>query len=198
MSLPLPEVFQAALTTDRLEIVAQILIDEHFSTLTDLQSDHDDGYTRGCARFGRQRNRLRSVALSKRYDWFDLLHGGNDLVFTIGQIPCRFTTDDPLNPTKPAVLEASSIQRSFFEEVEAGTPCKFCFILDGGYGEADDPQVVFIGEDAAGNVRCKWASGGVRALHIIAADTPPAKDIGKARVEPKRADSDKAENSGTA
>lgn len=198
MNLPPPEAFLPALSSDRLERIAEILIDEHFSTLTDLQSDYDDGYSRGCTRFARQKNRLRVVALSDRYDWLKLLHGGNDLVFTIGGVPCRFTTDDPTNPTKPALLEVSPVQRSFFEEVEAGIPCKFCFILDGGYTEADDPQVVFLGEDASGTVRCKWTSGGIRTLHMISANTPPAKDIGKARVGPKRVDSDKAENSGTA
>lgn len=49
MNLPLPEVFHPVLSSDRLEIVADILIAEHFTTATDLQSDFDDGYTRGSA-----------------------------------------------------------------------------------------------------------------------------------------------------
>ncbi|WP_175787256.1 hypothetical protein [Burkholderia anthina] len=191
MNLPLPEVFHAALRSDRLEIVADILIAEHFTTATDLQSDFDDGYTRGCTRFGRQKNRLKSVALSGQYEWLQLRHAGNDLVFTIDGIPCRFATDDPANPTKPAVLDATPIQQSFFDEVETGNPCKFCFILDGGYAEADDPRVVFVGEDMQGVVKCKWTSDGMKTLHAVSANTPPAKDVGKAHVGPKRIESDK-------
>ena len=186
MNLPLPEVFHPSLSSDRLAIIADILISEHFSTATALQSEFDDGYTRGCTRFGRQRNRLKSVALSGQYEWLQLLHAGNDLVFTIDGIPCRFTADDPANPTKPAVLDATPMQQGFFDEVESGMPCKFCFILDGGYAEADDPRVVFVGEDIARTVKCRWVSDGTKSLHLVAAKTPPAKDVGKARVEPKR------------
>ncbi|MGY4726915.1 hypothetical protein [Burkholderia pyrrocinia] len=190
MNLPLPEVFHSSLDSDRLGIIADILIAEHFATETDLQSEFDDGYTRGCTRFGRQKNRLRSVALSGQYEWLELRHGGNDLVFTIDGIPCRFATDDPANPTKPAVLAATPVQQSFFDEVEDGDPCKFCFILDGGYAESDDPRVVFIGEDFRGTVKCRWMSDGMRALHSVSVDTPPAKDVGKAPVGPKRSESD--------
>jgi hypothetical protein len=179
------------LRSDRLEIIANILIEEHFTTLTDLQSEYDDGYSRGTTRFARQKNRLKSVALSGQYDWMQLRHAGNDLVFTIDGIPCRFATDDPANPTKPAVLEATPVQQSFFDEVESGEPCKFCFILDGGYAETDDPRVVFIGEDVMGVVKCKWMSDGTKALHHVSAHTPPAKEVGKASVGPRRNDSDK-------
>ncbi|MFX1737964.1 hypothetical protein PXJ20_30130 [Paraburkholderia sp. A1RI_3L] len=188
MSLPLPEVFHPALSADRLSVIASILIAEHFSTATALQSDFDDGYTRGCTRFGRQRNRLKSVALSGEHDWLELRHGGNDLVFTIGGIPCRFAADDPANPTKPAVLDATPFQQDFFGAVESGVPCKFCFVLDGGYAEADDPRVVFLGEDSARVVKCKWVSDTARALHAVAADTPPPREMGKPRVAPKRPD----------
>ncbi|WGS50116.1 hypothetical protein LFL96_00985 [Paraburkholderia sp. D15] len=191
MNLPLPEVFHPALRSDCLGVIADILIDEHFTTLTDLQSEYDDGYSRGTTRFARQKNRLKSVALSGQYEWLQLRHAGNDLIFTIDGIPCRFATDDPANPTKPAVLEATPIQQSFFDEVESGVPCKFCFILDGGYAESDDPRVVFVGEDLYGAVKCRWTSDGMKTLHAVSANTPPAKDVGKAPVGPKRIESDK-------
>lgn len=191
MNLPLPEVFHPALRSDRLGVIADILIEEHFSTLTDLQSEFDDGYSRGTTRFARQKNRLKSVALSGQYEWLQLRHAGNDLVFSIGGFPCRFATDDPANPTKPAVLEATPIQQSFFDEVESGVPCKFCFVLDGGYAESDDPRVVFLGEDLYGVVKCRWTSDGMKVLHAVSAKTPPAKDVGKAPVGPRRIESDK-------
>jgi hypothetical protein len=190
MPVPFPEAFHPSLSADRLAIIADILISEHFSTATALQSEYDDGYTRGCTRFGRQRNRLKSVALSGEYDWLQLRHAGLDLVFTIGGIPCRFAADDPSNPTKPAVLDANPIQQDFFEAVENGAPCKFCFILDGGYADADDPRVVFVGEDADKTVKCQWMSDATRALHPVASNAPPAKQIGKAPVRPKRPKAD--------
>jgi hypothetical protein len=51
---------------------------------------------------------------------------------------------------------------------------------------------VFVGEDMLGVVKCQWMSDGMKALHSVSADTPPAKDVGKAPVGPKRTDSDKA------
>lgn len=188
LSLPLPDMFHAQLSADRLEVIAGILIDEHFSTAEDLQSEYDDGYARGCTRFARQKNRLKFLALSGTHRWLTLLNAGNDLTFSIEGIPCRFATDDPMAPTKPAVLEATPIQQSFFEEVEIGAPCKFCFILDGGYAESDDPRVVFIGEDVAGNVVCSWTSGGTKSLYSVSAKTPPARPLGRAPVSPKRVD----------
>jgi hypothetical protein len=186
MSLPIPEAFHPQLSADRLDVIAAVLIAEHFSTATDLQSEYDDGYARGCTRFARQKNRLKFLALSGKHRWLALLNAGNDLTFSIGGIPCRFATDDPMAPTKPAVLEATPLQQSFFDEVEIGAPCKFCFILDGGYAESDDPRVVFIGEDAAGNVVCSWVSGGMRSMYSVSANTPAAKPLGRAPVSPKR------------
>lgn len=191
MDLPHPEVFHAAFRSDRLEVIANVLIEEHFSTLTDLQSEYDDGYSRGTTRFARQKNRLKSIAMSGQYDWLQLRDTSNALIFAIDGIPCRFATDDPVNPTKPAVVDTTQIQLSFFDEVENGVPCKFCFILDGGYTEADDPRVVFVGEDMMGVVKCKWTSDGAKTLHAVAANTPPAKDVGRAPVGPKRSHSGK-------
>jgi hypothetical protein len=182
MSLPLPETFYPALSSDRLAVIASVLIEEHFSTATALQSEYDDPYTRGCTRFGRQRNRLRSLSLSGEHEWLDLRHGGNDLVFAIGGYPCRFSVDDPGNPTKPAVLNATEIQQDFFAMVEDGMPCKFCFILDGGYEDADDPRVVFLGENAAGVVKCSWVSDSAHALHSVSVNTPAAAEVSKPRV----------------
>nr|WP_314623325.1 hypothetical protein [uncultured Noviherbaspirillum sp.] len=186
MNLPLPEQFHTALSSDRLSVIANLLLQEVYSTETELQSDVDDEYTRGCTLFGRQKNRIRFVALSKKYEWLELVNGGNDLVFTISGIPCRFSTDDPFNPTKSAVIGISRYQASFFEEAESGLPCKFCFIVDKGNGETAEPRVVFIGEDPSGNAQCMWNSESVRSVYMPEAQTPPARDVRKAKISPKR------------
>ena len=57
MSLPLPAVFNPALSSDRLQEVATWLLDELYATEDDLSRSTDNGYTRGCTTFGRQRSR---------------------------------------------------------------------------------------------------------------------------------------------
>jgi hypothetical protein len=185
MSLPLPEYFHSALTTPRLSVIADLLLMEVSSTGSDMKSDVDDGYTRGCVLFGRQKNRLKFVALSKEYPWFTLLNGANEFVFAIGGIPCRFSTDDPLNPSKPAVTQVSQYQAGFFEEVEGDAPCRFCFIVDMGHGDSD-PRVVFQGQDPTGKLLCQWVSDSVRSVYVPSAHVPEAKEIRKPQIGPKR------------
>lgn len=197
MSLPLPEHFHSALATQRLSIIADLLLMEVSSTGADLKSDVDDGYTRGCVLFGRQKNRLKFVALSKEHEWFTLLNGANEFVFAIGGIPCRFSTDDPLNPSKPAITQISQYQAGFFEEVEGNVPCRFCFIVDMGHGDSD-PRVVFQGQDPAGKVLCHWVSDSVRSLYVPGARVPEAKEIRKPQVGLKRqSENDGEQQSGT-
>jgi hypothetical protein len=86
MPLPLPEAFYQQLSADRLNVIAEVLIAEHFSTSQDLQSEYDDGYARGCTRFARQKNRLKILALSGTHSWLKLLNSGNDLTFSIDQV----------------------------------------------------------------------------------------------------------------
>lgn len=188
MTLPLPEEYHPSLSHDRLAIVAQILLQEVFSTETDLQSDVDDGYTKGCVIFGRQKNRIKAVALSGQYVWLTLLNGANDLVFAMDGIPCRFSTDDPRSPTKPAILQVNEYQQDFFDAVEAGQPCKFCFIVDKGQGD-EEPRVVFIGQDAAGVVACIWTSDATsQGIHAALSAVPMAKEVAKPKVGLKGSD----------
>ena len=58
MTLPLPAVFNPALSSDRLQEVATWLLDELYATEDDLSRSTDNGYTRGCTTFGRQRSRI--------------------------------------------------------------------------------------------------------------------------------------------
>jgi hypothetical protein len=47
MTLPLPAVFNPALSSDRLQEVATWLLDELYATEDDLSRATDNGYTRG-------------------------------------------------------------------------------------------------------------------------------------------------------
>jgi hypothetical protein len=190
MSIPHPVNFHSQLTTDRLAAISELLLEELSGIESLLMSDVDDGYTRGCSTFGRQKNRIKLVARSGRYGWLSLANSSNDLVFQIGGIPCRFSNDDPENPHKLAVVAANVHQASFFEDTERGDPCRFCFVIDRGASENEDARVVFLGFDEQNTVRCRWESDRVRTLHNVDSQVPAPADIPKPTVLPKRDQSD--------
>jgi hypothetical protein len=198
MKLPLPETFKASLSVDRLALVSQWLLEELHATESDLSRDTDGGYTRGCTTFGRQRKRILAEALSGRYYWLAISNNGNDLVFTIEGVPCRFSNDDPTNPSKDAVLIANRYQLDFQEFASKGEPARFCFIIDRGLSETEDPKVVFQGFTAFNETVCPWASNSMRTLLLESSDSmvQPVQ-VAKPQVTPKRRDDGNAESAAT-
>lgn len=189
MSHPLPSVFNPSLTTVRLEQVARWLLEELYATEDDLNRVTDNGYTRGCTTFGRQKNRVVKECLSGQFEWLGLRNPNNDLVFTIGGVPCRFSNDDASNPSKDAVLTANRYQYDFLAEAEKGEPARFCFVIDRGHDGAADPRVEFLGFAASGQIVCRWISSEVRVFRIEGqAELPPAVEVDKPQVTPKRRD----------
>src|SRR6185437_16207167 len=96
-----PHEFNPALTEYRLRIVAEALLEVLYDTELELAGPLDDGYTRGTATFGRQRNALIQLCNGGQYPWLKLTHAGMDVTFEIDGVPCRFFSDDPANPRKP-------------------------------------------------------------------------------------------------
>lgn len=187
MILPLPAVFNSALSSDRLQEIASWLLDELYATEDDLSRFTDNGYTRGCTTFGRQRSRIVAEVVSGKHSWLGLPNGNNDIVFTIGGVPCRFSNDDPTKPSKDAVLTANRYQMDFLEFASPGEPGRFCFIIDRGHDGAAEPRVEFLGFAPSGEVACRWVSDAVRVLrvegeHPLALPVP----IGKPQIAPKR------------
>jgi hypothetical protein len=190
MSLPLPAAFNPELSSDRLQQVAEWLLDELYATEDDLSRPTDNGYTRGCTTFGRQRSRIVAEALSEeKHSWLGLVNGNNDIVFTIGGVPCRFSNDDPSNPSKDAVLTANRYQMDFLEDASTDKPGRFCFIIDRGHDGAGEPRVEFLGFTHGGTVACRWVSDAVRMLRM-ANDQPlaPTVPVAKPQVVPRRRD----------
>lgn len=189
MTLPSPSAFSTELVSDRLETVSQMLLDELYATEDDLSRSTDSGYTRGCTTFGRQRSRIISEAMSGRYGWLGLSNGSNDIVFTIGGVPCRFSNDDPSNPSKDAVLTANRYQMDFLEFAAKGEPGRFCFIIDRGQDGAAEPRVEFLGFTPSGEVACRWVSNAVRILRLEGQQSlvQPVQ-VAKPQVAPKRRD----------
>lgn len=115
MSTPHPQHFEPVLTDERLNILAKALLEECYSTEDDLQSSYDSGYSRGCTRFDRQKNKLKLLAL--QHPWLTISDGSNRLVMAIEGLPFRFARDDHTSPRKPATLLVSgteAIQREKF------------------------------------------------------------------------------------
>lgn len=189
MVLPTPAVFNSELISERLEQISQWLLEELYATEDDLSRSTDSGYTRGCTTFGRQRKRLVGEALSGKYEWLGLLNSNNDIVFTIGGVPCRFSNDDPANPSKDAVLTANRYQTDFLEFAMNGEPGRFCFIIDRGREGSSEPRVEFLGFTPSGEIACRWVSNAARVLHVEG-EQPLAQsvEVAKPHVAPKRRD----------
>lgn len=197
MSLPHPSHYHAALTTERLALVSRLLLTELAATERLMSSEVDDGYTRGCPTFGRQKNRIKLEARSGRTEWLTIVNPNNDLVFAIGGIPCRFSNDNPDSPSKDAVTVANRHQASFFEDFERGVPKRFCFVVDRGATEHEDARVVFLGYDENNVLRCRWTSDSVRTLQVVEPTVPAAAHLPKPIVGPKRSDSGDVGSTGT-
>lgn len=187
MTMTPPSAFNPELMSDRLESVSQWLLEELYATEDDLSRATDNGYTRGCTTFGRQKNRIIAEAMSGRHAWLSLRNGNNDIVFTIGDVPCRFSNDDPLNPTKDAVLMTNRYQMDFLEFTAKGEPGRFCFIIDRGHDGAAEPRVEFLGFTPSGEVACRWVSNAVRVLRVEGQQSlPQPVNVAKPQVTPKR------------
>jgi hypothetical protein len=195
-SLPLPSHYHTALTAERLAYVSRLLLTELANTERLMSSDVDDGYTRGCPTFGRQKNRIKLEARSGKIEWLSIVSPGNDLVFAIESVPCRFSNDDPDSPSKDAVILANRHQVSFFEDFDRGVPKRFCFVVDRGATENEDARVVFLGFDENDVLRCRWTSDSVHALQLVEPTVPAAAQLPKPIVGPKRTDSDDVGSTG--
>lgn len=185
MTLPTPAAFNTELSADRLQKVADWLLEEFYATQDDLIRPTDTSYTRGCATFGRQRSRIIAEWQSKEHPWLGMSNAGYALVFTINEVPCRFSNDNPDNPTKDAVLGQNPYQASFASFARSNEPATYCFVVDRGFEGVADPYVALDGYSADGVHLCRWTSDPVRAFRSEGADRPSAVEVPKAKLGPK-------------
>jgi hypothetical protein len=190
MILPPPASFKPELSSDRLQLIAGWMLEELYATEDDLSRETDNGYTRGCTTFGRQRSRIISEARSGKSAWLGLRNEANDIVFTIGGIPCRFSNDDPESPSKDAVLTANRFQSEFVEFATDTEPARFCFVIDRGHGPDAEAKVEFLGFTPTNQLACRWVSDRVRLLRSTddANALPEPVQVSKPQVAPKRRD----------
>jgi hypothetical protein len=185
MTLPFPWTLRPELGQERLQTVANWLLEEYYSVLDDLHRPTDSGYGRGCTAFDREKNRIWLEHLSEKWPWLGVLNPNNDMVFTIGGVPCRFSNDDPRNPSKQAVTSTNQYQLGFQEFSSPEEASRFCFVVDRGLSGADEPRVEFLGFDVADNLVCHWVSDTPRVLYAESVQEAPEVKIEKATVRPK-------------
>ena len=187
MQLPHPSRFQPAFINERLLKVADWFLDEWHATEDDLVRDTDSPYTRGTTRFGRQRQCILNEHLNGIHDWLGVENSANDLVFSIGGVPCRFSNDDASAPTKRAVLEMHRFQMPLLEIAEPGEAVRFCFVIDRIDDDETKPSVSLLGFASTNDLVCQWRSdSSVRTLVDVKQAAPPAIVLPKPTVVPKR------------
>jgi hypothetical protein len=164
-----------------------------------MTRDTDNAYTRGTARFGRQKQRICMEYLSRNYPWLRVENNSFDIVFSIMDIPCRFSDDNADAPKKRAITEVHPFQMSLLEDAEPGEAARFVFVIDRGFDQRHEPRIILLGFSASGQEVCRWISGEtLRTLNEIRPAIPAPVEIRKPVVTPKRrgADDDVAGSTG--
>jgi len=154
MASKAPAEFNPELTDARLRIVSEALLDVLYETELELATPLDDGYTRGTATFGRQRNTLIQLCQSGQYGWLKLTNPAMDVTFEIGGVPCRFFADDPSKPSKPGFYRRNDSDQLF--EIELSSPVMFRFVVAKAQSSDEEADVYFIGYDANQQEVFRW------------------------------------------
>ena len=178
-----PSTFYPELDNHRLAIIANLLLNTRYETINELSTLDDCNYVQETAIFGRSRNKLIRLCLSKTYDWLSLVHAGMDVTFKIGKVPCRFFRDDPTSPNKKGFFNRNAVDDLF--PPDDYDPVIWRFIIDKALTEEDEDRVYFIGFNAYQEQIAYWsysASANTPALYSVGNDTPKPADIPPAEV----------------
>lgn len=158
--LATPEDLSPELGSDRLSVVAELMLDVLAKAIAATSTQYDCAYSRGALSWAWIKNALLAVARSRTYDWLTIRHAGNDLVIGVGSYPVRFFIDDHENPRKPRVLsptDGEAYQLSFdFGAMSDATPALWRFIVERALTEDDENRVFFVGYNLYGEAVAKW------------------------------------------
>jgi hypothetical protein len=182
MSLPMPWTFFPELSEANLRPVAEALLDVRYQTVKEMSGPLDCNFTRETAVFGRQRNLLIDMAMSRK--GMSLVHPGMDVTFKIGEVPVRFFTDDPESPQKHGFFKRNQVDNLF--SVDDQEPVLWRFIVEKALSEEDDDRCYFIGYNAylekVSSWECRSKRGG---LYSAGGEVPPVVPIAPAQVSLK-------------
>lgn len=182
MALIHPSSFHAALTDERLRVIAASLLNVRHDTLALLSSRLDDNYTRESAVFGRQRNLLIEMALGSELPWMTLAHPGMDVTFCIEAVPCRFFTDDSEAPRKEGFFRRNAVDALF--STDDRRPVLWRFVVEPALTEDGEDQVLFIGYNAYQEKVSQWVfRPSMPTLHSVDEEPPAPALLPAAGVE---------------
>lgn len=172
-TLPAPSQFHPQLTVERLSVIAEGILNVLDNTYSQLSTSLDDNYTRGTCTFGRQRQYLIQLCMSKVHDWLRLTHAGMDVTFEIENIPVRFFSDDPEHPKKPGFFRRNSVDQLWAPD--ATIPTMWRFVVEKPEFEGEGARVHFVGYSPLEDVLSLWTYGDERVVVLHSTDdTPPA------------------------
>lgn len=177
MMLPHPSDFHAALSEDRLRVIATRLLEVRHSTNRVLSTDLDDNYVRETAIFGRSRNMLIGMALNSQFPWMTLSNPALDVTAEIGGIPFRFFRDDPDRPEKLGFFKRNAVDDLFAPDDRA--PVMWRFVVERSESEDVDDHVHFVGYNIYSEKVSQWtlSVGATGRLASVDHDVPPAKNL---------------------
>lgn len=180
MAMSTPLEHSPQLTPERLSTISRVILDVLDEAIATASTDLDCAFTRGTLSWGRIRNALLLEIRRKRHSWLSLLHGGNDLVFSIGGNVVRFFLDDHLNPRKLRVLRPTageSDQLKLFE-VSDHQVHLWRFIVERASNEDEEHRVFFVGYNVVGDIVSKWEHiETVRTLSTLGNNIPAATEL---------------------
>ncbi|MBW9335599.1 hypothetical protein FEE59_18975 [Herbaspirillum sp. RU 5E] len=194
MSAKQPWNFAEGLSEDKLSVIAKALLDVFDEVQRELATDLDDNYTRGTTTFGRQKNMIVQLALSKKYDWLDLRNTSNDLTFSISGIPFRFFSDDHEKPHKPGFWRKNDQDNLWATNDE--DPEYWRFIVEKPFSEEGEAAVYVVGANTNQEVICVWKyDEAVRVLKSVDTVRPEAVETPEPEVSlPKPAQEENTES----
>ncbi|MET4696108.1 hypothetical protein [Endozoicomonas lisbonensis] len=189
-----PNQYHQSLTQERLEKIAERLLQAVNTTLESHTDKFDDGYTRGSCFFGRAKNSLLDMA--QNTDWMDLAKDGNDITPTIGEVPFRFAREHDVDSPKKRHIsrqshyEAGQFELAFPDQISELATCRFYIQAPlshkGDMDEAEelsDSKIIFAGFNLYEERLFSWEyRKKVRTLHVIDSSLPEAVEAPEPRV----------------
>lgn len=190
-----PSDYKPQLIKARLDIIASALLDVYDEVQRELATELDSNYTRGTTTFGRQKNKIILMCLSKKYDWLDLRNTSNDLTFAIGGIPFRFFRDDHEKPKKRSFWRLNVQDNLSLFETSNDVPVYWRFVVERPLTEEGEAAVYVIGANSNQEIVCEWKyDEAVRVLKSVDSTRPEAVDTPEPEVGVPKNDQNQERN----
>jgi hypothetical protein len=118
----------------------------------------DDGWSLGCVRFTRCRNRLIEKDKAGGWKWFGIINDSKRFIFRVGNVPVRFCRGRVSNPPdRTLAVSSDEVYQRSLAFPEDATLAKITWRLLIETGPLGDPsKLVFAGYTSKRSVYCSW------------------------------------------